>query len=197
MWSTENQKVLWKACENFEEFFFFIFLNFFWQFCRNQTDRRWVWPASEWCQQAPVKISDFLDTRAKSYARFTEGTSSFKTTGMKQPYPFSFVFFFFVSVFFNVTEGEKQGSDRWLGLFFFCFFRNRRRKTRKRPLTRFVFSVFFLRNRRRKIRKRCWLGLWRDQTEEHNATSNKWRESTQIQQCRLLKESARLKRVLG
>jgi hypothetical protein len=57
--------------------FFFIFLNFFWQFCRNQTDRRWVWPASEWCQLAPVKISDFLDTRAKSYARFTEGTSSY------------------------------------------------------------------------------------------------------------------------
>jgi hypothetical protein len=26
-------------------------------------------------------------------------------------YPFSFVFFFFVSVFFDVTKGEKQGSD--------------------------------------------------------------------------------------
>jgi hypothetical protein len=53
-----------------------------------------------------------LDTRAKSYARFKEGTSSYvlKTTGMKQPYPFSFVIFF--SVFFYVTEGEKQGSGR-------------------------------------------------------------------------------------
>jgi hypothetical protein len=79
---------------------------------------------------------------------------------------------FFVPVFFNVTEGEKTG-------------------------------------------KRRWLGLWRDQTgdgggalgfelwkkegwwKKHNATSNKWRESTQIQQCRLLKESARLKKVLG
>jgi hypothetical protein len=81
--------------------FFFIFLNFFDNFVETQTDRRSVWPASEWCQQAPVKISDFLDTRAKSYARFTEGTSSYvlKTTGMKQLYPFSFVFFFFVSVF--------------------------------------------------------------------------------------------------
>jgi len=118
-------------------------------------------------------------------------------------------FLFFCFCFFYVTEGEKQGSGRWLGLFFFLFFfRNRRRKSRKRPLTRFVFSVFFWRNRRRKTRKQCWLGLWRDQTgdgggarvwmvEEHNATSNKWRESTQIQQCRLLKESARLKRVLG
>jgi hypothetical protein len=28
---------------------------------------------------------------------------------MKQPYPFSFVIFFFC--FFDVTEGEKQGSD--------------------------------------------------------------------------------------
>ena len=94
--------------------------------------------------------------------------------------------FVFFSVFF-VTEGENQGNDRWLGLF---------------------FLFFFWRNRRRKTRKQCWLGLWRDQrgdgggariwmVEEHNATSNKWRESTQIQQCRLLKESARLKRVLG
>jgi hypothetical protein len=36
-----------------------------------------VWLASELCQQAPVKISDFLDNRAKSYARFKEGTSSY------------------------------------------------------------------------------------------------------------------------
>jgi hypothetical protein len=28
-------------------------------------------------QQAPVKISDFLNNRAKSYARFKEGTSSY------------------------------------------------------------------------------------------------------------------------
>jgi hypothetical protein len=36
-----------------------------------------VWLASELCQQAPIKISDFLDNRAKSYARFKEGTSSY------------------------------------------------------------------------------------------------------------------------
>jgi hypothetical protein len=82
--------------------FFLYFPEFFDNFVEPQTDHRSVWPASEWCQQAPVKISEFLDTQAKSYARFTEGTSSdvLKTTGMKQPYPFSFVFLFFVSVFF-------------------------------------------------------------------------------------------------
>jgi hypothetical protein len=52
--------------------FFFIFLIFFQKFYRNQTGCRRVWLASEWCQQAPVKISDFLDTRAKSYVRFKE-----------------------------------------------------------------------------------------------------------------------------
>jgi hypothetical protein len=46
--------------------FFFIFLNFL-----------IILLALEWCQQAPVNISDFLDTRAKSYARFKEGTSSY------------------------------------------------------------------------------------------------------------------------
>jgi hypothetical protein len=48
--------------------FFFIFLNFFDIF---------FFIFSEWCQQAPVKILDFLDTRAKCYARFKEGTSSY------------------------------------------------------------------------------------------------------------------------
>jgi preprotein translocase subunit YajC len=188
--------------------FFFIFLNFFDNFVEPQTDRSCVWPASEWCQQAPVKISDFLDTRAKSYARFTEGTSSYvlKTTRMKQPYPFSLIFFFFY--FFWVTEGEKQGSGRWVGLFFFSVFFVTEGEKQGNGRWLGLFFLFFLRNRRRKTRKRCWLGLWRDQMgdgggarvwmmEEHNATSNKWRESTQIQQCRLLKESARLKRVLG
>ena len=117
--------------------------------------------------------------------------------------------FFFVSVFFYVTEGEKQGSGRCLGLFFFSvFFVTEGENQGNGRWLGLFFSVFVWRNRRRKTRKQCWLGLWRDQTgdgggariwmvEEHNATSNKWRESTQIQQCRLLKESARLKRVLG
>jgi hypothetical protein len=141
MLSTENQKVLWKACENFDDFFLY-FPEFFWQFYRTQRGHRPVWPASEWCQQAPVKISDFLNNRAKNYARFKEGM--FKTTEMRQPLCIlSPSFSFFVSVFFDVTEGEKQGS----GVDSVCFF------------------LFFLRNRRRKIRKRRWLGLWRDQTE--------------------------------
>jgi hypothetical protein len=33
--------------------------------------------ASEWCQQAPVKISDFLNNRAKGYVRIKEGSSSY------------------------------------------------------------------------------------------------------------------------
>jgi hypothetical protein len=31
----------------------------------------------KWCQEAAVKISDFSDKRAKSYACFTEGISSY------------------------------------------------------------------------------------------------------------------------
>ena len=90
--SLKSVRELWRI-------FFFIFLNFFDNFVETQTDRRWVWPASEWCQQAPVKISDFLDTRAKSYARFTEGTSNdvLKSTGMK---PFLLRFLFFLFLFF-------------------------------------------------------------------------------------------------
>jgi hypothetical protein len=32
---------------------------------------------SKWCQEAAVKISNFSDKRAKSYACFTEGISSY------------------------------------------------------------------------------------------------------------------------
>jgi hypothetical protein len=147
--------------------------------------------------------------------------------------PLSFSFF----LFFYVTEGEKLGSgvDSVCGVIkrkmsiFFCFYffwRNRRRKTRKRrwldlwrdqtgDVDLFFRFCFFNVTEGEKTGKRHWLGLWRDQTgddggtlgfewwkkegwwKKHNATSNKWRESTQIQQCRLLKESERLKRVLG
>jgi hypothetical protein len=37
-----------------------------------------VWVGSKWCQEAAVKILDFSDKRAKSYAYFTEGISSFR-----------------------------------------------------------------------------------------------------------------------
>src|SRR5579859_2225348 len=56
---------------------FIYFPEFFWQFCRDQTGRSRVWVTSEWGQQAPQKSSEFLDKRAKSYACFTEGTSSY------------------------------------------------------------------------------------------------------------------------
>jgi hypothetical protein len=36
-----------------------------------------VWVGSKWCQEAAVKILDFSDKRAKSYACFTEGISSY------------------------------------------------------------------------------------------------------------------------
>ena len=102
-----------------------------------------------------------MDTRAKSYARFKEGTSSYvlKTTGMKQPYPFSFVFLF------DVTEGEKQGDD--------------------------VDSVCGV------IKREMVAALGFEWWKNTMQPATRKRESTQIQQCRLLKESVRLKRVLG
>jgi hypothetical protein len=36
-----------------------------------------VWVNSKWCQEAAVKISDFSDKRAKSYACSTDGISSY------------------------------------------------------------------------------------------------------------------------
>ena len=76
-------------------------------------------------------------------------------------------FLFFCFCFFYVTEGEKQGSGRWLGLFFFCFFfvTEGGNQGNGRWLGLF-FSVFVWRNRRRRIRKQRWLGLWRDQMED-------------------------------
>jgi hypothetical protein len=36
-----------------------------------------VWVGLKWCQEGAQKISDFSDKRAKSYACFTEGISSY------------------------------------------------------------------------------------------------------------------------
>ena len=164
MWSTENQEVLWKACENFDGFFSlfsWIFLTIL-----SKPNRPKVSLAGlRMVSTSSCKNFRFFGHPSEKlcpfYGRYLKLCSK-NDRDEKQPYPFSFVIFFF---------------------------------------------VFFWRNRRRKTRKQCWLGLWRDQRgdgggariwieEEHNATSNKWRESTQIQQCRLLKEGARLKRVL-
>src|SRR5688572_28019485 len=53
-------------------------------------------------------------------------------------------FLFFLFVFFlsnRRRKTRKRSVTRFV--FFSVFFRNRRRKTRKRPLTRFVFFCFF------------------------------------------------------
>jgi hypothetical protein len=76
MWSIEIQHVLWKACKNFDIFFLY-FPEFFWQFWWNQTGWSQVWVGSKLCQEATIKILDFSDKRAKSYACFTEGISSY------------------------------------------------------------------------------------------------------------------------
>jgi hypothetical protein len=83
-----------------------------------------IFLASEWCQQAPVKISDFLNNQAKSYARLRKVPQVMvKTTEMRQPLcflslffvcslvlSFLFLFLFLFLFFFYVTEGEKQGN---------------------------------------------------------------------------------------
>jgi hypothetical protein len=132
MWLQKIRKFVEKRARTLTNFFF-IFLNFFDNFIETkQADLiMLVWPASQWCQQAPVKISDFLNNRAKSYARFKEGMFKNDRDETTALYPFSFVFFFLFLFFFDVTEGEKQGSDVD-SICFFCFLRNRRRKIRKR-----------------------------------------------------------------
>src|SRR5688500_7079769 len=52
-------------------------------------------------------------------------------------------FLFFVSVFLRNRKRKTRKRSLTRFVFFSVFFCNRRRKTRKRPLTRFVFSVFF------------------------------------------------------
>ena len=63
--SASSLKSVLKPCQ----FFLFIFPIFFWQ--------SQVWVGSKRCQETPQKISDFSDKRAKSYACFSEGTSSY------------------------------------------------------------------------------------------------------------------------
>ena len=70
MWSTEIHQVLWIACKTLNNFFF-IFLIFLAILMRPNRVR------SKWCQESAIKISDFSDKRAKSYANFTKGVSSY------------------------------------------------------------------------------------------------------------------------
>jgi hypothetical protein len=111
----------------------------------------------------------------------------------------------FLFLFFLRNRRTKTRKRRWLGLWRdetgdvdlflrLCFFNvTEGEKNREATLTRFVAWS----NGRWWWRARVWMVEERRMVKKHNATSNKWRESTQIQQCRLLKESARLKRVLG
>ena len=55
----------------------FSLFSLFYQFWWDQTGLRRVWVESKWRQEATVKILDFYDKRAKSYACFTEGMSSY------------------------------------------------------------------------------------------------------------------------
>jgi hypothetical protein len=137
MWSIEKEQVLWKACKRFDEFFFFIFLNFFDDFIETkQAVGEFGWPQNG-VNKAPVKISDFLNSRAKSYARFTTGRPNrreisnendrYETTAL---YPFPFLFCLFSSYILSLS---------------FSFFSS-------------FFVSIFLRNRRRKTKKRRWLG---------------------------------------
>lgn len=75
MWPTENQQVLRKACENLYQFCSGC-SRFFLTILRAQTGRRRVWVTivSKWGHQAPEKISDFLETVAKSYACWAKGS---------------------------------------------------------------------------------------------------------------------------
>jgi len=69
MWSTEIQYVLSKACKNFDNFFLY-FPYFFGIFDETKQGE------SEFA--SAVKILDFFDKRAKSYAYSTEGIPSFR-----------------------------------------------------------------------------------------------------------------------
>jgi hypothetical protein len=72
MWSTENEQVLLKAFKIFDNFFLY-FPEFFDNFIK---------PNRPFLRKVPVKISDFLNNRAKSYAGFKEGTSNYVFGGM-------------------------------------------------------------------------------------------------------------------
>ena len=144
MWSTENQEVLWKACENFDGFFS-LFSWIFLTILSNPNRPKVSLAGLRMVSTSSCKNFRFFGHPSEKlcpfYGRCLKLCSKNDRDENNRILSPSLSFF---SVFFDVTEGEKQGSGRWLGLFFFLFFfRNRRRKSRKRPLTRFVFSVFF------------------------------------------------------
>ena len=166
MWSIENQEVLWKACENVDGFFS-LFSWIFLTILSNPNRPKVSLAGLRMVSTSSCKNFRFFGHPSEKlcpvYGRFLK--LCFKNDRDETNVSFSPSFSFFCFCFFLCNrrrKTRKRSLTRFV--FFLFFFRNRRRKTRKRPLTRFVFSVFFWRNRRRKTRKQCWLGLWRDQT---------------------------------
>jgi hypothetical protein len=60
-----------------------MFPIFFWIFRPNQIGYNPVWVTPEWSQESAVKNWAQMEHRAKSYARFMEGTSSYGFQGHK------------------------------------------------------------------------------------------------------------------
>ena len=69
-------KDIWNSWKHLNNFFNYL-PDFFWIFLPNQTGHRPDWVTPEWSQESAVKIWAQTEHRAKSYARFMEGTSSY------------------------------------------------------------------------------------------------------------------------
>jgi hypothetical protein len=69
-------KDLWNFWKHLNNFFNYL-PDFFWIFWPNQTSHRPVWVTPELSQESAVNIWAQTEQRAKSYARFMEGTSSY------------------------------------------------------------------------------------------------------------------------
>ena len=75
MWFTETVQIVPKTRKTLQTHFsiipdFFYFLRFFWAALRQKEKLKSSW-------ESTIKISAETENRAKSYARFTEGTSSY------------------------------------------------------------------------------------------------------------------------
>ena len=88
MWFTETVQIVPKTRKTLQthfsitSWFFLIFLRFFWAALRLKEKLKSSW-------ESTIKISAETDNRAKSYARFTEGTSSYvlgRHTRWRWPY---------------------------------------------------------------------------------------------------------------
>lgn len=104
MWSTENQEVLWKACENFDEFFS-LFSWIFLTILSNPNRPKVSLAGLRMVSTSSCKNFRFFEQPSEKLCP----TGMSKTTEMRQPLCILSPSFFFC--FFDVTEGEKQGND--------------------------------------------------------------------------------------